>query len=152
MLESQPQRGVARLLSGIEDENPRAVEVLQATWSRTGNSYVIGVTGPPGGGKSTLVDCLAVHAAAQGHAVGVLAVDPTSPFSGGAVLGDRLRMSDAQKRGIFIRSVATRGHLGGLYLGGSCCHPSGNVTGLPGYNAAQVLLGDLGLRAEFGYD
>ena len=114
MLESQPQRGVARLLSWIEDENPRAVEVLQATWSRTGNSYVIGVTGPPGGGKSTLVDCLAVHAAAQGHAVGVLAVDPTSPFSGGAVLGDRLRMSDAQRRGIFIRSVATRGHLGGL--------------------------------------
>ena len=114
MLENQPQRGVARLLSWIEDEDPRAVEALQATWSRTGNAYVIGVTGPPGGGKSTLVDCLAVHAAAQGHVLGVLAVDPTSPFTGGAVLGDRLRMNDAQKRGIFIRSVATRGHLGGL--------------------------------------
>ncbi len=114
MLESQPQRAAARLLSWIEDEDPRAVAALQATWSRTGKAYVIGVTGPPGAGKSTLVDCLAVHAAAQGHTVGVLAVDPTSPFSGGAVLGDRLRMNDAQRDGIFIRSVATRGHLGGL--------------------------------------
>ena len=114
MLESQPQRGVARLLSWIADEDLRAVEVLQATWTRTGNAYVIGVTGPPGSGKSTLVDCLAVHAATHGRVVGVLAVDPTSPFSGGAVLGDRLRMNNAQKRGIFIRSLATRGHLGGL--------------------------------------
>ena len=114
MLDSQPQRAAARLLSWIEDEDPRAVAALQATWSRTGNGYVIGVTGPPGAGKSTLVDCLAVHAAAQGHTVGVLAVDPTSPFSGGAVLGDRLRMNGAQQQGVFIRSVATRGHLGGL--------------------------------------
>ena len=114
MLDSQPQRAAARLLSWIEDEDPRAVEALQATWSRTGNGYVIGVTGPPGAGKSTLVDCLAVHAAAQGHRAGVLAVDPTSPFSGGAVLGDRLRMNGAQRDGVFIRSVATRGHLGGL--------------------------------------
>ncbi len=114
MLDIQPQRAAARLLSWIEDEDPRAVAALQATWSRTGNGYVIGVTGPPGAGKSTLVDCLAVHAAAQGHTVGVLAVDPTSPFSGGAVLGDRLRMNGAQQQGVFIRSVATRGHLGGL--------------------------------------
>lgn len=114
MLADQPQRAAARLLSWIEDEDPRAVAALQATWSRTGNGYVIGVTGPPGAGKSTLVDCLAVHAAAQGHTVGVLAVDPTSPFSGGAVLGDRLRMNGAQQQGVFIRSVATRGHLGGL--------------------------------------
>lgn len=114
MLADQPQRAAARLLSWIEDEDPRAVAALQATWSRTGNGYVIGVTGPPGAGKSTLVDCLAVHAAVQGHTVGVLAVDPTSPFSGGAVLGDRLRMNGAQQQGVFIRSVATRGHLGGL--------------------------------------
>ena len=114
MFDSQPQRAAARLLSWIEDEDLRAVETLQATWSRTGSAYVVGVTGPPGAGKSTLVDCLAVHAAARGHRVGVLAVDPTSPFSGGAVLGDRLRMNAAQRDGIFIRSVATRGHLGGL--------------------------------------
>jgi len=107
-------RAVARLLTLIENGATAAEMALRATWERTGGAYVIGVTGPPGAGKSTLVDALAALAVERGHRVGVLAVDPTSPYSGGAVLGDRLRMSRAQEQGVFIRSVATRGHLGGL--------------------------------------
>ncbi|SVD24849.1 uncharacterized protein METZ01_LOCUS377703, partial [marine metagenome] len=87
---------------------------MKKNWKLTGKSYIIGITGPPGAGKSTIVDVLAKTALENGHKVGILAVDPTSPFSGGAVLGDRLRMSSAQESGIFIRSVASRGHLGGL--------------------------------------
>jgi LAO/AO transport system kinase len=107
-------RAVARLLTLIEDEDKEAEDVLKKVWQFTGKSYIIGITGPPGAGKSTIVDILAKTATDNGHKVGVLAVDPTSPFSGGAVLGDRLRMSNAQESGIFIRSVASRGHLGGL--------------------------------------
>ena len=107
-------RAVARLLTLIEDEDKEAEQILKEIWELTGKSYIIGITGPPGAGKSTIVDVLARTAIDQGHKVGVLAVDPTSPFSGGAVLGDRLRMSSAQTSGIFIRSVASRGHLGGL--------------------------------------
>ena len=107
-------RAVARLLTLIEDEDKEAEDVLKKVWQFTGKSYIIGITGPPGAGKSTIVDILAKTATDNGHKVGVLAVDPTSPFSGGAVLGDRVRMSNAQESGIFIRSVASRGHLGGL--------------------------------------
>ena len=107
-------RAVARLLTLIEDEDEEAEQILKEIWELTGKSYIIGITGPPGAGKSTIVDVLARTAIDQGHKVGVLAVDPTSPFSGGAVLGDRLRMSSAHESGIFIRSVASRGHLGGL--------------------------------------
>ena len=107
-------RAVARLLTLIENEEKEAEDVLKKVWQFTGKSYIIGITGPPGAGKSTIVDILAKTATDNGHKVGVLAVDPTSPFSGGAVLGDRLRMSNAQESGIFIRSVASRGHLGGL--------------------------------------
>ena len=107
-------RAVARLLTLIENEEESAETILKEIWKFTGNSYIIGITGPPGAGKSTIVDLLAKKALDKGHKVGVLAVDPTSPFSGGAVLGDRLRMNNAQQSGIFIRSVASRGHLGGL--------------------------------------
>jgi len=107
-------RAVARLLTFIENEEKDAETILKKIWKFTGNSYVIGITGPPGAGKSTIVDLLAIIALDKGHKVGVLAIDPTSPFSGGAVLGDRLRMNNAQQSGIFIRSVASRGHLGGL--------------------------------------
>ena len=107
-------RAVAKLITLIENENTLAEEILKEVWKDTGKSYIIGITGPPGAGKSTIVDSLAKFLAEKGKSVGILAVDPTSPFSGGAVLGDRLRMSGAQTSGIFIRSVASRGHLGGL--------------------------------------
>jgi LAO/AO transport system kinase len=106
---------LARALSWIEDGDPRGRDVLRAVYSRTGGARVIGVTGAPGAGKSTLVDRLAAQLAAQGRRVAVVAVDPSSAFSGGAILGDRIRMRDAQEQGsVFIRSMATRGHLGGL--------------------------------------
>ncbi|HVH25874.1 MAG TPA: methylmalonyl Co-A mutase-associated GTPase MeaB [Vicinamibacterales bacterium] len=108
-------RAIARAISLIENEDPTAPALLRALFSRTGRAYVVGVTGPPGAGKSTLVDRLTAVLRRGGVSVGVLAVDPSSPFSGGAVLGDRLRMqAHAADAGVFIRSMATRGHLGGL--------------------------------------
>ena len=108
-------RAIARAISLIEDEHPAGADVVRAIFSRTGGAYVIGVTGPPGAGKSTLVDRMAASMRAAGTTVGIIAVDPTSPFSGGAVLGDRVRMQEhAGDQGVFIRSMATRGHLGGL--------------------------------------
>ena len=107
-------RSVARLLTLIENEDEEAEDILKQIWKDTGKSYIIGITGPPGAGKSTIVDLLAKMAVEKQQKVGVLAVDPTSPFSGGAVLGDRLRMTSAQNANTFIRSVASRGHLGGL--------------------------------------
>jgi LAO/AO transport system kinase len=108
-------RAIARAISCLEDEGVECADLVRTLFSRTGRAYLIGVTGPPGAGKSTLVDRLITRYRRDGLTVGVLAVDPTSPFSGGAVLGDRLRMaSHATDSGVFIRSMATRGHLGGL--------------------------------------
>src|SRR5262249_54809951 len=106
---------VARAISLVEDERPSGADLIRAVYERTGRAYLVGVTGPPGAGKSTLVDRLAAAYRCAGSTIGIIAVDPTSPFSGGAVLGDRLRMqSHASDEGVYIRSMATRGHLGGL--------------------------------------
>lgn len=114
VLSGEP-RAIARAISLIDDEDPRAAELIAALFASTGRAYLIGVTGPPGAGKSTLVDRLTTAIRATARSVGILAVDPTSPFTGGAVLGDRLRMNaHASDPGVFIRSMATRGHLGGL--------------------------------------
>jgi LAO/AO transport system kinase len=108
-------RAVARAISLIENEAPEGAEVVRRLFSRTGRAYLIGVTGPPGAGKSTLVDRMTTELRRQGTTIGVVAVDPTSPFSGGAILGDRVRMqAHAGDAGVFIRSMATRGQLGGL--------------------------------------
>ena len=108
-------RAIARAISLIEDESPQGAELVRRIFPNTGRAYLIGITGPPGAGKSTLVDRLTAAIRSGGKTVGVVAVDPTSPFSGGAILGDRVRMqAHAGDAGVFIRSMATRGHLGGL--------------------------------------
>ena len=106
---------LARALSWVENESPGSVELLDACFANSGRAFRIGITGPPGAGKSTLVSRLAQAYRRQGETVAIVAVDPTSPFSGGALLGDRVRMGDlAGDAGVFIRSMATRGSLGGL--------------------------------------
>jgi LAO/AO transport system kinase len=108
-------RALARLLSLVEDESPRVRELIKALLPRTGRARVIGLTGAPGVGKSTMTAALVGAFRAAGRRVAVLAVDPTSPFTGGALLGDRIRMQEhATDEAVFIRSMATRGHLGGL--------------------------------------
>jgi len=115
-------RTVARLIRDIDDKVPEVRETLKALYAHTGKAYVIGITGAPGVGKSTLgvgkstlVDQMVAHLRKEGKTVGVLAVDPTSPFTGGAILGDRIRMQrHSLDDGVFIRSLATRGHFGGL--------------------------------------
>ncbi|MDZ7270340.1 MAG: methylmalonyl Co-A mutase-associated GTPase MeaB [candidate division KSB1 bacterium] len=106
---------IARAMSVIENEQPEKETLIDALSAHCGAALVLGVTGPPGSGKSSLVDQLIRHERRQGRRVGVIAVDPSSPFSGGAILGDRLRMqSHAIDDGVFIRSMASRGHLGGV--------------------------------------
>jgi LAO/AO transport system kinase len=108
-------RAIARAISLVEQDAPEARELLCAAFTRAGSGLVVGLTGAPGAGKSTLVDRLTALLRKQGKTVGIVAVDPSSPYSGGAILGDRIRMqSHAVDPGVFIRSMATRGHLGGL--------------------------------------
>jgi LAO/AO transport system kinase len=108
-------RAIARAISLIEDESPAGAELVRRIFPSTGKAYLIGVTGPPGAGKSTLVDRMTTEIRKTGRTIGVVAVDPTSPYTGGAILGDRVRMqAHAGDSGVFIRSMATRGHLGGL--------------------------------------
>src|SRR2546423_14207086 len=108
-------RALAQAVSLVEREDPRAERLLAELYPATGGARIIGVTGSPGAGKSTLVSALAKHYRGSGKRVGIIAVDPTSPFSGGAILGDRIRMTDLYTdRGGFIRSMATRGFMGGL--------------------------------------
>lgn len=108
-------RAVARAISKVEDLSIDAADLMKRIFPLTGRGLVIGITGAPGAGKSSLVDKLALHYRQQGERVGIVAVDPSSPFSGGAILGDRIRMQQlGLDRNVFIRSMATRGNLGGL--------------------------------------
>jgi LAO/AO transport system kinase len=107
-------RALARAMTLIENDAPEAAAIVRELFPSSGRAYLIGLTGPPGAGKSTLVDQLVRHLRAARKTVGVIAVDPTSPYTGGAILGDRVRMqAHAGDSGVFIRSMATRGHLGG---------------------------------------
>ncbi len=108
-------RAAARLMRDIDDDLSNAWDELKELYPKTGNAYIVGVTGPPGSGKSTLVDKMIEIYRNQGKTVGIVAVDPTSPFTGGAILGDRIRMQrHSTDDGVFIRSLATRGYLGGI--------------------------------------
>lgn len=111
------KRACARLITLVENDAPEATHALKELYPYTGKAHIVGVTGPPGAGKSSLVDKLTQYYRDQEKTVGVIAVDPSSPFTGGALLGDRIRMQDrATDSGVFIRSMGTRGHMGGLAL------------------------------------
>lgn len=123
--QSGDRRALARAITWVENGAPEAGELIRATFPNTGRAHVIGITGPPGAGKSTLVDRIASRFRELGQSVAIVAVDPTSPFSGGAILGDRIRMQRTlNDPGVFMRSLASRGHLGGISIA------TGDVVGL----------------------
>ena len=111
-------RSIGRLISLVEADSPASKEIMKTVYPKTGGAQVIGITGSPGAGKSTFVNRLIAQFRAEGKQVGVIAIDPSSPFTGGAILGDRLRMQDhAIEEGVFIRSMGSRGNLGGVSRG-----------------------------------
>ena len=106
---------LARSITAVENEYENAIDIMKAIYPKTGNARILGITGAPGAGKSTLTDKVVKHYLDQGKKIGIVAIDPTSPFSGGAILGDRIRMNDLTlNENVFIRSMGTRGSLGGL--------------------------------------
>ena len=109
------KRACAKLITAVENESDKAEKIIREIHQYTGNAHIIGITGPPGAGKSTLTDKIIKTLISEGNKVGIIAVDPTSPYSGGSILGDRIRMQDiALNPNVFIRSMGTRGYLGGL--------------------------------------
>lgn len=140
-MELPVRRQLASALTRVENRSGNWRDILSDCSRRTGDALVIGVTGPPGAGKSTLVDALASHWAAEGETVAVLAIDPASPFSGGAVLGDRVRMTRSEGNDrIFIRSMSARGHSGGLNAAAlDLC------TVMAGHGASRILIETVGV-------
>lgn len=123
---------VARAITVVEKGGPKAIELLQAVYGHTGTAYRVGITGPPGSGKSTLTNQLIAHLRGLGKSVAVMGTDPTSPFTQGALLGDRVRMTAAeQDSGVFIRSMASRGSLGGLSY---ATHDAANILDAAGFD------------------
>jgi LAO/AO transport system kinase len=138
------RRAIARAISAVESGEAAGIQLLKLLFPKSGGAYVIGVTGSPGAGKSTLVEKLAGEYRRSGLRVGIIAVDPTSPFSGGAILGDRIRMQAlSTDEGVYIRSMATRGHLGGLTAA-----PQDVVTILDAAGCQVVLIETVGVGQD----
>lgn len=126
------KRAIARLITLVENGDSLGIDIYSRLYKRAGRAVTIGITGPPGAGKSTLLDALSIHYLNEGKRIGIIAVDPTSPFTGGAILGDRIRMREASTyKNSFVRSMASRGALGGLSMG---VMPGINILDAAGYD------------------
>lgn len=135
------KRACARLITMLENKDKQALDIIKRLYKHTGNAYVIGITGPPGSGKSTLTDKLTKELRKMDKKVGIIAIDPTSPFTGGAILGDRIRMNDLSlDKDVFIRSMGTRGTLGGMSQA-----TSGAVKALDIYGADYIFIETVGV-------
>jgi LAO/AO transport system kinase len=130
------KRAIGRMISYIETYGITENDIMQQLWAHTGQAVTIGITGAPGAGKSTLTDRMVKYWLKQGYSIGVIAVDPSSPFTGGAILGDRVRMNDlALIKEVYIRSMSTRGQLGGLSL---ACSGAASVLDACGYDIVLI--------------